>query len=190
MMEAQSFKELPVKTLREILSYDPDNGKMLWKARDQSFFAHCKNPARACSIWNAKYAGKEAGTDFQGYKAIGMKSFGIGSILAHRAAWAIYYGEWPEKFIDHANRNRSDNRITNLRVVTKAQNQKNLSVNSRSKTGINGVSRDSRRGLWRAYIGVNGRQVFAGRHICLGVAIKTRRSAEMKHGFTFLGEVA
>jgi hypothetical protein len=37
--------------------------------------------------------------------------------LAHRVAWLMYYGAWPEGIIDHINRDKSDNRINNLRDV-------------------------------------------------------------------------
>ena len=33
--------------------------------------------------------------------------------LAHRVAWLIVYGKWPEGLIDHDNRNKIDNRICN-----------------------------------------------------------------------------
>lgn len=35
--------------------------------------------------------------------------------LAHRLAWYLHYGEWPSKWIDHINRDKTDNRISNLR---------------------------------------------------------------------------
>lgn len=46
----------------------------------------------------------------------------------HRAVWEYHNGEIPEnKVIDHINRNRSDNRIENLRLATYKQNRKNVS---------------------------------------------------------------
>ena len=46
-------------------------------------------------------------------------------IFAHRIAWFLYHGKWPEKYIDHINGNRSDNRIENLREVSHSENCKN-----------------------------------------------------------------
>jgi len=37
---------------------------------------------------------------------------------AHHIAWFLYHGEWPSKTIDHKDRNRSNNKITNLVVST------------------------------------------------------------------------
>src|SRR6516225_11799534 len=40
------------------------------------------------------------------------------SINIHILIWALYYGEWPTKTIDHINGIRGDNRIKNLRDVS------------------------------------------------------------------------
>lgn len=38
--------------------------------------------------------------------------------LQHRLAWFYEYGEWPAGVIDHINRDRTDNRIANMRDVS------------------------------------------------------------------------
>jgi hypothetical protein len=43
----------------------------------------------------------------------------------HRIAWALHYGEWPVRHIDHANGVPSDNRIANLRLATVSENLRN-----------------------------------------------------------------
>ena len=46
--------------------------------------------------------------------------------MAHRIIWKIHTGEDPSVLeIDHINRDRKDNRIENLRAVTRQENQKN-----------------------------------------------------------------
>lgn len=45
-----------------------------------------------------------------------------GSVRAHRAAFAIFYGRWPNGDIDHINGVRDDNRIANLRDVDRGYN--------------------------------------------------------------------
>ena len=58
--------------------------------------------------------------------------------LAHRVAWLIVYGIWPEGLIDHDNRNKTDNRICNLRLTDKRRNGTNRSGGF-SSTGYRGV---------------------------------------------------
>jgi len=48
------------------------------------------------------------------------------SYKAHRLAWYLYYNVWPEQEIDHINRIRTDNRISNLRDASRKINGRNL----------------------------------------------------------------
>jgi hypothetical protein len=78
-------------------------------------------------------------------------------VYAHRAAWRIVYGEWPSSGIDHINGDKSDNRITNLRLATQAENMQNLrKPGRRNKSGFLGVSWDRVIGLWLAQITAGG----------------------------------
>ena len=43
-------------------------------------------------------------------------------VLSYRIIWCWYYGYWPKGVIDHINGNRWDNRIVNLRDITKVGN--------------------------------------------------------------------
>lgn len=49
-------------------------------------------------------------------------------IKGHQYAWYMHYGEVPTGFIDHINRDCTDNRIENLRVVTPQQNTFNTNA--------------------------------------------------------------
>jgi len=60
--------------------------------------------------------------------------------LGHRLVWVHAHGKWPDHHIDHINCIRDDNRIENLRDVTRSfniQNQKRCHVNN--KVGLLGV---------------------------------------------------
>ncbi len=67
--------------------------------------------------------GKQAGcTDALGYRVVGV---GGKKYKEHRLVWLLANKEWPEHQIDHINRNRSDNRLCNLRDVNQRQNCRN-----------------------------------------------------------------
>jgi hypothetical protein len=73
-------------------------------------------------------------------------------MLAHRLAWACYYGDWPEDQVDHINGNKRDNRIDNLRSVSNQENHKNCPMRRDNTSGVNGVYLDKRSGSWVARV--------------------------------------
>jgi hypothetical protein len=86
-------------------------------------------------------------------------------LRGHRLAWLLHYGEFPAvgMEIDHINHDKTDNRIKNLRSVTKSTNQHNLyKSRPQSKTGLLGVSKANQKfqaeivapGSKRKYLGV------------------------------------
>lgn len=66
------------------------------------------------------------------------------------------------KMIDHISGNGLDNRRSNLRQCTYAQNNMNAKVRSHNKLGVKGVSIDNRTGRFYANIRANGKCVFLG----------------------------
>ena len=72
--------------------------------------------------------------------------------FAHRVAWKLFYNQEPPEIIDHINRVPSDNRIKNLRSVTKSQNA--INRKARTSLGISGVHRQ--RDNWRSRIRIDG----------------------------------
>lgn len=85
--------------------------------------------------------------------------------LAHRLAWFLHYGQWPEGNLDHINRDKTDNRITNLRVVTQTENLLN---HGNTLSGIY-----KHRNRWRVRVGRKGE---CGSFACFGEAIKARNN--------------
>lgn len=80
--------------------------------------------------------------------------------LAHRLAWLLVYGEWPDGDLDHINGERDDNRIVNLRLATRAQNNMNARRPCSNTSGYKGAS--FCRGKWDARIGIDGKDVYLG----------------------------
>jgi hypothetical protein len=142
--------------LRELLEYNPETGNLYWKPRSRERFAS----ERSFGQFNTLFAGKEA------LSCDGGNGYLTGLVeqtkqRAHRVAWAIYYGEWPDQ-IDHINHDRSDNRIANLRAVTKTENARNQRLRKDNTTGRTGVNWHGPTSKWRAAGRVNGRATHLG----------------------------
>ena len=82
--------------------------------------------------------------------------------------------------IDHADRNRSNNRKYNLRQATVSQNSMNRTLR-KNNSGITGVMLDKRRNKWRASITLNQKFIWLGEYADKDDAIKARLLAEAKY---------
>lgn len=177
-------KHLPSpELLNKLLKYNPETGEFFWRQRDISFFKEGKNSAsHACNAWNAKNANKPAFTadDSHGYRH--GRIFGV-AYQAHRVAWAVSRGEWPSKFIDHINGVKDDNRISNLRLASITDNNRNMRKSRRNKSGCVGVYLHKNTGKWAASIGCQGKAVHLGYFEKKQDAIATRKRAEIQYGY-------
>ena len=62
------------------------------------------------------------------------------TVKEHRVVWEMHNGAIPEGlFVDHINRNRADNRIENLRLVSTQENSWNRSKHKNNTTGVANV---------------------------------------------------
>lgn len=173
-------KVIDVDLVRRLLDYDEKTGVMRWKARPLSLFAN----ARVGKAWNTKFTGKCAtGTLMQGYPTVCIYDE---RFLAHRVAWAIFYGCQPPEIIDHINRDRTDLKISNLRAVTDSENARNCSLRSDNKTGLSGIWRLSpKKGgkPWAVAMGGKVRMIYK-RHRNFCSALKHRNSVLFDGGFS------
>lgn len=154
--------DISAETVRQLLAYDPETGALTWKPRTPERFASEYRTAECeCETWNKKFAGKRAGwLKPNGYRCITL-DYRI--YREHHIVWLFVTGALPKAHIDHRNGDRADNRISNLREATNAQNRENMKRSSRNTSGFTGVSWHSQCGKWVAYISKNN-----VRH-CLGL---------------------
>lgn len=151
--------------MKEVLSYCKESGVFTW----------LDPPSRRVKIGDVAGA-----VNKDGYVLIQIcnKSF-----RAHRLAWFYAYGEWPVGQVDHINRNRSDNRINNLRITTNQGNSKNKSKPKNNTSGVPGVSWRKDRNKWQARIGVDFKQKSLGFYDDFDDAVAARKRAEEELGF-------
>jgi len=115
--------------VKKLLNYNKDNGTFVW------------NENRSSKIKAGDIAGSIQKTGY-----IHLKINYVAH-LAHRIAWLYHYGYMP-KFIDHINRDRTDNRIENLRECSLSQNQFNRGIQKNNTSGVKGVSWNKSSNKW------------------------------------------
>lgn len=157
-----SDTELSSESVSRRLYYEPSSGNFIRKVKA-----------------NAIPAGSVAGSVTKnGYVEIHI----LGRrVLAHRLAWLITHGEWPAFQIDHKNGVRHDNRISNLREASNAQNQANQPIRRTNKSGFKGVSFDRLTGKWRADISIGGKGRYLGSFRDIEDAAKAAAKAREKY---------
>lgn len=125
-----------IQELRDYYRYDPDTGHI-----------YLKKPIGKIADITKPIGSTKNDSGYLHVSVVGK------NLRAHRLAWALHYGEWPDGHIDHADRDRLNNRIDNLRLATKSQNTANSAP--RSRLGAKGVSRAYKSGRYSAQIKVN-----------------------------------
>lgn len=162
---------IDIDYLRQRLRYEPETGKLYW--------LDCEGMPKS---WLTKFSGREAFTTqhSRGYK-IGHVT--PATLFAHRVAWALYYGGWPTEQIDHINGVKHDNKISNLRVVSSQENNRNVKRREDNTSGVCGVYRKESGRRWVAQIVVEGKQKYLGCFDTLEEATKVRKEAEVKYGY-------
>ena len=94
---------------------------------------------------------KNINGSYDAYGYLIMKVKGV-QIKAHRLAWFLEYGYFPEKHIDHIDMDKKNNRIKNLREATHLINVENRIIEPNRDTGYVGIHKDkSTKGLKSVY---------------------------------------
>lgn len=128
--------------IQKLMRYEPETGL---------FFS--------TSVCKGRFVGSKLGSlKKDGYIVI---TIDYRAYPAHRIAWLLVYGEWPKGDIDHINGVRDDNRIVNLRDVSRSVNIQNQRKPRRgNSSGKLGVSRRGAR--FEAQISVKGKDIHLG----------------------------
>ena len=147
------------KRARELFDYRHD-GSLIWKIS--------KGTKRIGSV-----AGTFNQTVYSDVKIDGKQ------YKAHRLIWLWHHGYMPEGDLDHINRVKSDNRIENLREVSRSCNMRNRGNYKTNKSGVKGVYTCKGLGnVWVSHIAVNGKLYKLGYFKCFDEAVLTRLAAE------------
>lgn len=134
--------EMDLDYVRSVLRYDPETGDLI----------------RIKINCHPHLVGKLATQLHRsGYLRVRMQTR---AFTAHRVCWAMCYGEWPEKQVDHINGDRTDNRICNLRLADNSENQQNRPSKSWGITGLRGVT--VKKGRFISRIKVDGKFTHIG----------------------------
>lgn len=153
-------EKLTLERLHEVLHYEPDKpSPWTWKVRKGRAKAGCEGGA----------------VKKDGYRTIQVDGE---KYVSSRLAWFYITGEWPEVFIDHENRIRSDDRFTNLRPSTNAQNMQNRDFKGYYKHGEK----------WHAQIQINKKNIYLGLYKTEEEARAVYLRAKLEHHpfYTFL----
>lgn len=71
--------------------------------------------------------------------------------MAHRVAFALFHGRWPDNEIDHRDGDGGNNRPDNLRDATHRENQRNR-ISTIGRSTYKGVSWQAAAQKWQASI--------------------------------------
>ena len=172
-----------VERLRELISYNAETGSLVWMPRCAADFLPSagKSAEAKAGAFNTRYVGTPAlsNTTIHGYRAGSL--FGH-RMYAHRVAWALHFGAWPDANIDHINGDGTDNRVSNLRDVSQSDNMSNRrrSGGANPRVGV----RQTPSNKWSARIEKGGKTLRLGVFNTFEEAALVRNEAEIRLGFT------
>ena len=142
----RKFNPIP-PNIGEYISYCPKTGQ----------FTRIKGSKKKCGYVN------------NGYLTIEVQGV---PYRAHRIAWFLSYGEDPEYIVDHFDRDRLNNKLSNLRIASDSMNRANSQF-----TGV----QQRKSGRWRARIQIGSKRKTIGTFDTYQEAREAYRQAKLKY---------
>ena len=139
---------LTQEKLKEKISYNPETGALTW------------NIVAKYGMEKGDEAGwldKNGRTYYRNVQINGIK------YKAHRLAWLYMKGSFPVNEIDHIDHDGTNNKWSNLRDVTHAENGKNYRMRIDNTSSVTGVLFHSRDKKWNSSIFNNGVSIYSRR---------------------------
>ena len=129
-----------IAKMHEYFTYEPDTGRLLWS-----------------KSYSQVHAGTEVGSLRKdcGYRYLRSNVVTDGkSVAVHRAIWMMHHGVTdPHMCVDHIDGNKTNNRLSNLRLVTPGVNTQNThNARKNSTSGIPGVYWHARTKRWMSRV--------------------------------------
>jgi len=156
---------ISITRLKAILSYNPEIGIFVWREVPKN---------KICLI------GKIAGSlKKDGYRVITIDRV---QYHEHRLAWLYTYGSWPNDQLDHIDRDRTNNKVSNLREANSSTNQANT-ITKKSKELPKGVRRYThhRHKKYCAYIKTKVGNKFLGSFLTMEEAREAYKEAAVRY---------
>ncbi len=131
-----------------------------------------------------QYQGSLDNVGYVGSNGYLMTRFWGKQTPVHRIIWIMHNGPIPANLqIDHIDRNKLNNRIENLRLVTASGNKQNQDIQSNNTSGHRGISWSKKDNHWFAYITKDRKQYVLGCFKKFEDAVKVRKEAELNFKF-------
>jgi hypothetical protein len=141
--------------LQACFLYDEERGKLFWRTRPIEHFLD----DRARKIWNARFAGTEAGSVplDRRYVVLDYKRYSVSRMI-----FKLQHGRDPVGLVDHRNTDPENNKIDNIREATYTQNNMNMKLRSNNTSGFKGVSWSAKRKKFIVQIRMNNKITYVG----------------------------
>lgn len=157
----------PPADIGDYLRYDPDTGFFYWR-----------KVAHPSQVRRIGQRAAEFDVDSEGYARL---TFRLRRYKAHRIAWFMMTGEWPDAEIDHADGDPSNNTWVNLRLADRSLQNANRCKRPNSSSQFKGVRKRPDERTWLASIKVRGVNIRLGRFETEEAAHAAYRAAAIKH---------